>query len=97
MKYQEAIEIANANKHLIGKTWKGARIEDVIIVPANQEGREDYWRLYRRKYDSHQSIAPFVYGDVEILIICDRWRIRKQRLLCVASIFSLPYELRAIT
>lgn len=93
--YNEAIKIANANKHLIGKTWKGARIEDVIIVPTDQDERNTFWSLYYRKYDSHGSIAPFAHGDVEVLIICDRWRARKEGLLCVTSIYELPQEYKS--
>lgn len=68
MKYDEAIAIKNANKHLIGTTTpQGYQITDIIIVPVDQDKRNDFWLCYIQNHDARYCLIDYLGDDLEVL------------------------------
>lgn len=89
MNFLEAVKIAEANQHLVGKEWKGATIDEIIIAPTETTLRTEFEKLYVQTLDAQQSIAPFVNSDVEVFAVFDKKRIRTQNLFVYTSIHIL--------
>jgi hypothetical protein len=67
MTYKEALELANQKEYLIGQTWNGARIDDIIIYPSAPELQESYWKGYVDcGYDSKKAVLPYVNMDLSV-------------------------------
>ena len=97
MNYNEATKIADANKHLIGKKWKGATIDEIIIAPKDSSSWDEFMKLYFSTLDACQAVLPFINEDVDVLVVCDKRRIRTQHFFGYTSIFKLPESFNAIT
>lgn len=89
MNFIEAVRIAEANQHLIGKVWNGATIEDVIVAPTDTFQWSEFERFYISSLNAQESIVPFMNSDVEVFVVCDRFRIRAQRIFVYTSIRNL--------
>ena len=90
MKYLDAVRIVEANKHLIGKKWDGATVDEIIVAPTDSEVYAEFEKLYFQTLDAQQSIIPFINTDVEVFIVCDKERMRTQALFVYSSIYELP-------
>lgn len=55
MQFKESAEIIRANQSLIGKTFKGAKIDELICIPIGYE--EEYKRLYIITQNAEQTLA----------------------------------------
>lgn len=80
MDYLEALEFAKTKLHLIGRTVKGATIDELIVCPTNP----DYLRIFKVKYDETRSadfaITPFKTEDVEVAVVIGKKYLRENRL-----------------
>ncbi len=90
MNYNDAVKIAKANNHLIGKEWKGATIDEIIIVPTDAELRKEYERLYAQTWNAQAAISRFVNNDVDIIIVLNKSYMRTMGVFCFDSIYNLP-------
>ena len=91
MNFFDAVKVADANKHIIGKKWKDATIDEIIIVPTDSSQRVEYEKLYNMTLNAQESIAPFMSEDVEVMVLCNKNLIR-QGLLLWTSIYNLPKD-----
>lgn len=96
MNFINAVRIADANQHLIGKVWNGATIEDVIVAPTDTLLWSEFERFYISSLNAQESMAPFMNSDVEVFVVCDRFRIRTQRLFVYTSIRDLPESFNVV-
>lgn len=96
MNFIEAMKVADANQHLIGKSWKGATIEEIIIVPTDPIQSEEFSRMYIQTLDAQQSIVPYMNSDVDVFVVCDKQQIRTQKFLICTSICNFPEKDNAI-
>lgn len=72
MNYLDAVKLAKANEHLIGKDYLGGRIDEVIIVPTNEIEFKEFKRIYKRMNNAQKAICPFTESDVEVLLIFNK-------------------------
>lgn len=80
MNYLEALEFAKTKRHLIGRTVKGATIDELVICPTNP----DYFQIFKDKYDETLSadlaITPFKTEDVEVAVVIGKKYLKENRL-----------------
>lgn len=70
MKYQEAIEWIEANKHLVGtKTEDNFSIGDLVVVPAKPEDQNSFLKAFVFNRNKESSLIPFIYGELEVWAI----------------------------
>lgn len=96
MRFIDALKIAKANEHLIGTTMKGSSIDEIIIMPTNDEEQRMFQTRYVRTMNPQEAIAPFIASDVEVYALFDKRRIRTENLFLVTNLQSLPKELNTI-
>lgn len=96
MNYIEAVRIAEANQHLIGKVWNGATIEEIIVAPTDTLLWSEFERFYISSFNAQESIVPFMNTDMEVFVVCDRFRIRTQKLFVYTSIRNLPENFNVV-
>ena len=92
MDFLDAVKIAEANQHLIGKEWKDATIDDIIIVPTNHNQWADFERLYIQTLNAQKAIVPFINSDVDIFVVFNKGHIRTQNLFRFTSIYKVLSE-----
>lgn len=96
MNFINAVRIAEANQHLIGKVWNGATIEEVIVAPTDTLQWSEFERFYISSLNAQKAIVPFMNSDVGVFVVCDRFRIRTQRLFIYTSISNLPENFNVV-
>ena len=77
MTFDEAQKAIDDNKHLIGKKFRGAKIDEFLIVPTDKKLFEIVQRVYVDTLDAQKAILPYVNYDVEVLAICGKQHIRQ--------------------
>jgi hypothetical protein len=92
MNFFKAVEIAEKNKKLVGQKYRGGIIDEIIIYPTNPEMCEEYKKEYVKSLDAQASIAPYMESDVDIVVVVDKWRIRKERCIAFSSLYNLREE-----
>lgn len=92
MNYYEAVKIAKANQHLIGKRWQGTTIDEIIIVPTDTRQREEFERIYVQTWNAQAAITRFINNDVDLVIVCNKSLMRTMGVFCFDSIHNLTEE-----
>ena len=92
MRFEEAFRIVNNNSHLLGQVYLGQTIDELIIVPTNQQHLQKFEIAYVRHWDAHQAIAPFINEDVEVYAIIGKNLIRQNNILSFIALQALPRE-----
>lgn len=93
MNFIDAVRIAAANQHLIGKEWNGTTIEEVIVAPTDTLLWSEFEKLFISSLNAQESIVPFMNSDVDVFVVCDKKRIRSQNLSAISSIYELPQKM----
>ena len=97
MDFFNAVKLAEANEHLVGKVVKGATIDEIIIMPTDEEEQKAYWQYFVQYLDAQRAIVPFMTSDVEVFALFDKGSIRSKSLSISCNIVNLPKEIGAIT
>jgi len=92
MTYKEATEVIEKNKHLIGQEYKGAKIDELIIRPTNDEQFQEFAKLYIRSANREIAIAPFRNQDVTVSIVCEKNRIRTSSIFLQTEIHNIEKD-----
>ncbi|MBI3510736.1 MAG: hypothetical protein HY064_08730 [Bacteroidetes bacterium] len=95
MEFKQAILLKEKNKHLLGKQDKGATIEELILVPTNNESAEEFLKHYLQILDGEKAIIPFSGSDVDIVAVFDKKKIHAG-FFFHTNILNLSDELRVI-
>ena len=67
MNYAQAQKVVQNNRHLIGTVnEKGFNVSEIIIIPSDQNLRDQFIRLYLSSKDASKSILPFIDADLEV-------------------------------
>lgn len=67
MTYQEALQVIERNKGLIGATTdKGLEIDALLIVPVDQDEMKRYVHSLMLTRNPQQAIVPFMSSDVQV-------------------------------
>ncbi len=72
MNFIEANELKNKNLHLLGKKYKGAMVDELIIRPINEKEYDDFIKTYLRTLSAELSLEPFVNSDLGIDVIFNK-------------------------
>lgn len=76
MKYQEAQEVIKSHSHLIGKiNEKGFVINELIIVPQDENKRNRYIQSYIQTKDAQRSIEPYINEELSVWAIDTKYLI----------------------
>ena len=97
MDFFKAVKLAKANEHLVGKVVKGAMVDEIIIMPTNEEEQKAYWQYFVKYLDAQRAIVPFMTSDVEVFALFDKRLIRSENISVTCNIVNLPTEIGAIT
>lgn len=74
MTYKEAKELKKANMHLIGTTsHRGYRITDILIVPAEQEKRDDFMLCYIQNRNANYCLLNYLDEDLIVMSVDTRY------------------------
>ena len=67
MNFQEALELIERKKDILGSTTeKGVTIDLILVVPTDSEQREAFVQILMLTRSPQQAILPFTNGDVEV-------------------------------
>ena len=73
MTYKEAIELKRASMHLIGTTnQRGYQITDVLIVPAEQDKRNDFMLCYIQNHNANSCLMEYINEDLIVMSVDSR-------------------------
>lgn len=95
MEFNQAIKLKEKNKHLLGKKDKGATIDELILVPTNNDSAEEFLKIYLQLLDGDKAIIPYTGSDVNVVAVFDKKRTH-QGFFFFTNIFNLPDELGVI-
>ncbi|WP_026711708.1 hypothetical protein [Flavobacterium filum] len=93
MNFIKALEIIKKNKHLIGSDYKGATIDELVILPTDMELRQQVIQNYLMTHNAQQAIAPYTNYDVEIFCVFDKGRINANGFFLNTHISKLSDKL----
>lgn len=93
MKFINAVKIAERNSHLIGMSSNGGIIDEIIIAPTNLKEFQDFETEYIKTLNPQISVVPYMKSDVEIFVIIDKERIRKENVFPIISLNILDDNL----
>lgn len=75
MNYQEALSLKEKRMHLVGTIdEKGFSIDELVVVPKDQDLQQAFWRTYMLSSDAEAAILPYVNVDLDV------WAIDKHHL-----------------
>ncbi len=89
MNFINAVEIAERNSHLIGMSYNGGIIDEIVIVPTNLIEFQNFKTEYIKTLNPQRSIASYMESDVEIFAIIDKKRIRTENVFLTISLNQL--------
>ena len=70
MKYNDAQEVIRNHSHLIGKiNEKGFVINELIMVPQDEDKRNRYIQSYIQTKDANRSIEPYINEELSVWAI----------------------------
>lgn len=95
MKFIDAIKLAEKNSHLIGKKFKGSRINEIIVYPTNEDAFDAFSKQYIRLDNAQEAIASFMNNDVSVGVVTNKNWIKTKLLFLHTDIANLPVSLGA--
>ena len=72
MNFKEALALAKKSEKLIGKSFNGSRVDDILIVPTNTEQRNNFIKEYLNSLDAYSAILPYMSCDVTVEALVNR-------------------------
>ncbi len=92
MRFHEIEGIIESNKSMIGKTFNGATIDELIPIPVGYE--EEYKKLYLETLDAEQALALLIKSigaflidsEYQIYAILDKSRLLTEGIFSYANI-----------
>lgn len=92
MRFNEIEEVIETNNFLIGKTFNGAVIDELICIPVGYE--EEYKKLYLETLDAEQALALLIKSigvflidsEYQIYAILDKSRLLTEGIFSYANI-----------
>lgn len=98
MKLQEIYGQIEANKRLIGRMYKGATIDELIVVPVGYE--TEFKQLYVHTLDAKQALALLtnkigqldINAEYQIYAVIGKTYIRQNNALFIININEITLE-----
>lgn len=89
MTYAEGLKEISRYQHLIGKCIDGAIIDELILIPTDSKLQEQFTKSYINCLNAELAIFPFQDENLEILVVFDKQRMRKEDLFLHMSLNEL--------
>ena len=96
MDFFNAVKLAEANEHLVGKVVNRDVIEEIIIMPTDEREQELYKQYFVQYMDAQRAIAPFMTSDVDVYALFQKHLIRTTGFFVVWKINNLPREIGVV-
>lgn len=96
MDFFNAVRLAEANEHLVGKEVNRNVIDEIIIMPTDEREQEQYKQCFVQYMNAQRAIAPFMTSDVEVYALFQKHLIRSTGFFVVWKINNLPKEIGAV-
>lgn len=93
MTFEQALQLTNQNRHLIGQTYRGATLDEIIIFPTNPDSNDVFKQVYISTGNAQHAITPFMAEDVHVAVVADKRRIVNQGIFLATNIENLIDEL----
>ena len=92
MRFHEIEGIIESNKSMIGKTFNGATIDELIHIPVGYE--EEYKKLYLKTQNAEQTLALLIKSigvfptdiDYQVYAVLDKFRLVPNGIFVYANI-----------
>ena len=92
MRFHEIEGIIESNKSMIGKTFNGATIDELIPIPVGYE--EEYKKLYLKTQNAEQTLALLIKSigvfptdiDYQVYAVLDKFRLVPNGIFVYANI-----------
>lgn len=97
MDFNTAQDLLIKNNHLIGQDMNGARINELILVPTNQNHADLFLRSYLRSLDFNEAIAPYAGSDVDVYVVANKSEINNIGVFFHTNIMNLGDEFNVVT
>lgn len=94
MNYKKALELKNKNQHLIGQNYNGTIIDDLILMPIDDDIAKKVRNRYIISLNSEEAIYPFTNTDLDVVAVCDQYRIKTKAIFFHTSIFNIPNAIK---
>lgn len=94
MNYEKALELKNKNQHLIGENYNGTIIDDLILMPIDNEIAKEVRSRYIISLNAEEAIYPFTNTDLDVVAVSDQYRIKTKALFFQTSIFNIPNAIK---
>lgn len=92
MNYNEAIKIKNKNNHLIGFKYRGEMIDEIILCPSNRPDFLKFSKVYMNCLNAEIALKPYINGDIAIIAVMNKERIRFDAMFSQTEIINLRDE-----
>ena len=87
MLYKEALRLVEKNQHLIGRKYKGAIIDDIIVFPQKESSMNFFFELYSQTLNYEESISSFMdEQEFYVAVICEKDKLHKMGYFAPVSI-----------
>ncbi|SFN90377.1 hypothetical protein SAMN05421741_11359 [Paenimyroides ummariense] len=91
MTLEQALQIVHNNQHLKGMDLNGVLIDDLLILPTDQELRDVYMGIYIRTLSAVNVINSLQISiDVDVIVIFNKAMIYSRGMILERTIDSLP-------
>lgn len=94
MDYREAVSIVTRNQNLIGQSFNGGTIDELIIRPVNITYDAEFTSLYLSSLNANDSLSKFRSCDLYIDVVIDKYRIHSESVFLRASIDAVINQLK---
>ncbi len=96
MQFTEATALAKKNSHLIGKTYKGYTIDEVIVVPTDEYERDAFEKEYARTSNLQLALEKYLNADLSVFIHCDKKNFLVRRFMIAEDLLQLSAEYKVV-
>ncbi|MCB0633832.1 MAG: hypothetical protein KDD15_29075 [Lewinella sp.] len=98
MDYENAKRFKEDFEYLVGDEYKGAIIEELIVVPAHGTDFNEFVKIFLRTEDPHVAIIPFLNRELTVEVLLDKHKIDQGYFLhgqlpSVLSSLGIEYDI----
>lgn len=92
MKYNDAQEKKRNSEYLIGKNYRGAIINEIIIFPVEPAKLESFKLVYYETLNAEKAIEPFINDQVDVVAILLKQQIEQNNMLLYVKLEDIHEE-----
>lgn len=89
MTFQEALVLAHDSEKLVGTTFNGETIEEVLIVPTDKVLHDRFFTEYCSTLNAKTAILPFMESDVEVVALFKKSDIQQCGVILTTNVYNI--------